>query len=114
MTDKTLDITDTEGAKANIEDLKVFGNGDLFRLVSKASSKKGGWMKSTKACEIKGVGCIVQVTTQQGKQVAEALTFVPNVELVEDSEGHLRFQGIPVYQLRYAANEAPEPGYEVS
>ena len=77
---KTLDITDVKGAKASISDIKVFGNGDLFRLVSKASSQKEGWMKSTKVCEIKG-GCLVQVSTQQRNPdgsyvVAEALSFV--------------------------------------
>lgn len=40
-------------------------------------------MKSTKAMEIEGVGCVVQVTTQQGDNVAEALTFVPNVRIEE-------------------------------
>ena len=33
--------------------------------------------------EIEGVGCVVQVTTQQGDNVAEALTFVPNVRIEE-------------------------------
>lgn len=40
-------------------------------------------MKSTKAMEIEGVGCVIQVTTQQGVQVAEAVTFVPNVKVVD-------------------------------
>ncbi len=44
-------------------------------------------MKSTKAMEIEGVGCVVQVTTQQGQQVAEALVFVPNVVIVDDVNG---------------------------
>ena len=43
-------------------------------------------MKSTKAMEIPEVGCVVQVTTQQRNPdgsyaVAEALTFVPGVEV---------------------------------
>ena len=38
-------------------------------------------MKSTKAMEIDGVGCVVQVTTQQGDNVAEAITFVPGVRI---------------------------------
>ena len=38
-------------------------------------------MKSTKGMEIEGVGCVVQVTTQQGDNVAEALTFVPGVKI---------------------------------
>lgn len=91
---KTLDITDVKGAKSNISDIKIFGNGDTFELICKASSNEQGWMKSTKACEIPGVGCIVQVTTQQKNpdgsySLAEALTFVPGVilERETDSEG---------------------------
>jgi hypothetical protein len=79
---KQLDISDIKGAKANISDLKTFGDGDTFQLICKASSKSGGWMKSTKAMQINGFGCIVQVTTQQGDNVAEALTFVQGVKIV--------------------------------
>jgi hypothetical protein len=81
---KTLHNSDISGAHKNVSDLKVFGNGDMFKLLSKASSKSEGWMKSTKAMEIPGVGCVVQVTTQQGNNVAEALTFVPGVRIIED------------------------------
>lgn len=84
---KTLHNSDVSGAKLNVPDLKVFGNGDLFKLLSKASSLTEGWMKSTKAMEIPGAGCIVQVTTQQGDQVAEALCFVPGVWIVGDRNG---------------------------
>lgn len=68
-------------------DIKVVGNGDTFRLLCKASSKEEGWMKSTKAMQIDGVGCVVQITTQQGENIAEALTFVPGVVIVEDENG---------------------------
>jgi len=81
---KSLGNTDINGAKKNVADLEVFGEGDLFKLISKASSKSEGWMKSTKAMEISGVGCIVQVTTQQGDNVAEALTFVPGVKIKDE------------------------------
>ena len=43
-------------------------------------------MKSTKALEISEIGCVIQVTTQQGNNVAEALTFVPGV-MIEESYG---------------------------
>ena len=86
MTLKTLHNSDVSGAKENVPDLITFGNGDLFTLLSKASSKKEGWMKSTKAMEIEGVGCLVQVTTQQGDNVAEALVFVPGVCIKGDGE----------------------------
>ena len=78
---KTLSNSDVPGAKISIPDLEVFGNGNLFQLLCKASSARQHWMKSTKAMEIPGVGCVVQVTTQQGDQVAEAITFVPGVKV---------------------------------
>lgn len=78
---KTLHNSDVSGARKNVSDLIVFGNGDLFELLSKASSESEGWMKSTKAMEISGVGCVVQVTTQQGDNVSEAVTFVPGVKI---------------------------------
>jgi hypothetical protein len=86
MTEKTLHNSDISGAKKNISDLKVFGDGDLWQLISKASSKEEGWMKSTKAMEIDGAGCMVQVTTQQGEHVAEAVAFAPDVAIVGDGE----------------------------
>ena len=80
-----LDISEVKGAKANISDLKVYGDGDTFALLCKASSQDQGWMKSTKVCNVDG-GCILQVTTQQKNPdgsyaVAEALTYVPGVHL---------------------------------
>lgn len=90
--EKTLDITEVKGAKANISDLKVYGNGDLFQLICKASSNEQGWMKSTKAMTT-GNGVVIQVTTQQKNpdgsySVAEALTFVPDVEVIEGLDGN--------------------------
>lgn len=84
---KTLDVTSAEDLKTKVSDVKVIGNGNSFQLLSKASSVQEQWMKSTKAYEIPGSGCIVQVTTQQGLNVAEALVFVPGVSVVEDENG---------------------------
>jgi hypothetical protein len=84
---KTLVNTDANGATKNVKDIVFWGNGDTFKLISKASSVAEGWMKSTKAMEIIGVGCVVQVTTQQGDNIAEALTFVPGVKVEEIYEG---------------------------
>jgi hypothetical protein len=83
---KTLHNTSASEANSNIDDLVVVGNGDLFQLLSKAASKSEGWMKSTKAMEVPG-GCVLQVTTQQGDNVAEALTFVSGVKVVDDEHG---------------------------
>jgi hypothetical protein len=88
---KTLNNSDINGAREQVKDLQVFGNGDTFQLICKASSQAEGWMKSTKAMEIEGIGCVVQVTTQQGDNIAEALTFVPGARIVEvrDTDGNL-------------------------
>ena len=88
--EKTLHNSDISGAKKNVPDIVVYGNGDLFKLLSKASSQREGWMKSTKVMEIPHVGCLVQVTTQQRNTdgsyaVAEALQFVPGVVLLENA-----------------------------
>jgi hypothetical protein len=86
---KTLHNSDISGARKNVKDIDIVGNGDMFQLLCKASSEKEGWMKSTKAMEIEGVGCVVQVTTQQRNidltySLAEAITFVPNVIICAD------------------------------
>lgn len=96
MENKTLDNTNVEEAKQKVSDIKVFGNGDLFQLICKASSESQGWMKSTKAMQTPN-GCVVQVTTQQRNPdgsyvIAEALTFVPNVTIAEDKKGNKYFK----------------------
>ena len=88
---KTLTNTDISDVKVKVPDVKVVGNGDLFQVLCKASSQDQGWMKSTKAMEIPN-GCLVQVTTQQRNPdgsyaVAEALTFVSSVRIVDDVNG---------------------------
>lgn len=96
MTEKTLHNSDVSGAKVNVPDIKVVGNGDMFRLLCKASSQAEGWMKSTKAMELPGgVGCVVQVTTQQKNidgtySVAEAVCYVPGVLIEDDVNGGRR------------------------
>jgi len=74
---KTLDIKNTKELKEKVNDIKVFGDPDTWKLISKASSASQGWMKSTKGMEIYGLGVVLQVSTQQGDNVAEAVTFIP-------------------------------------
>lgn len=85
---KTLQNTDSDGAKKNVKDIKFWGDGDTFKLIAKASSEIEGFMKSTKAMEIKHIGCVVQVTTQQRNPdgsyvISDAVTFVPKAEISE-------------------------------
>lgn len=100
--EKDLGITGVRGAKANIADLVVYGDGDTFALLCKASSQAQGWMKSTKVANVED-GCIVQVTTQQRNPdgsyaVAEALTYVPRVHIDTEAEPRrlmpIKFNGL--------------------
>ena len=104
-TEKTLDNTTVEQAKDKVSDLKVYGDGNMFKLLCKASSQQEGWMKSTKALEIESLGCVVQVTTQQRNvdgsyAIAEAVCFVPNAYIVEkkDDKGVVIARSLEAYE----------------
>ena len=88
--DKTLDNVSAETAAKAVRDIEFFGSSSTWLLLCKASSAKEGWMTSTKAMCVMG-GCLVQVTTQQGDHVAEALAFVPRAAVFDqmDSEGNV-------------------------
>jgi hypothetical protein len=90
MTEKNLNITSMEELKANGSDIQLHGDPGAWVCVCKASSKEQGWMKSTKAMQLPQ-GVLVQVSTQQGKEVAEALTFVPGGKLYIDKKGVCHF-----------------------
>lgn len=84
MSERSLNNVDMASAKQSTPDIEVAGNPGAWVLICKASSKKQGWMKSTKAMDVPG-GCLVQVTTEHRNPhafnvvtaCAEAVTFVP-------------------------------------
>jgi hypothetical protein len=87
---KSLHNTDANGTTKNVRDVQFWGDGDAWKLICKASSESEGWMKSTKAMQIKNKGVIVQVTTQQKNDngtysLAEAITFVPFAQVEEET-----------------------------
>ena len=86
---RTLDNSTKDQAKAQVSDLFLWGN-DAWKLVSKASSKKEGWFKSTKAMEVP-TGCFIQVTTNENGQIAEAVAFAPGLKIVtiKDEDGNI-------------------------
>lgn len=96
MKPKTLHNSDPSGALKNVSDLKVFGDMGEWVLICKASSESEGWMKSTKAMNLK-YGCLIQVTTQQRNpdgsySLAEALTYAPDAIIIKDSTGVRRME----------------------
>lgn len=81
--EKSLANTDSNGASKNVKDIEFWGDGDMFKLICKASSQSEGWMKSTKGMQINS-GVVLQMTTQQGDNVAETSVFIPGAKIVED------------------------------
>ncbi|MBC2712873.1 MAG: hypothetical protein HGJ94_18345 [Desulfosarcina sp.] len=80
---RTLNAVDEKSARANISDFESEG-GDQWKVLCKAWSHEQGFMKSTKAMGVSGIGCLVCVSTLQtnpdgGYSVAEALEFFPGV-----------------------------------
>ncbi len=62
-------------------------NPTKWQVITKVSSPPDGWVNVTYALQIDGVGCLVNVVLSQAsldgaKRVAEALTFVPGVQVV--------------------------------
>ena len=90
---KTLNVTNSKDLGSKISDVETYGDPDSWVLICKASSKSQGWMKSTKAMDLGGA-CLVQVTTQQGDNVAESVTYVPDIEIVPASENEAPKLGV--------------------
>ena len=78
---ETVESKDTKVKAEKKSDVETFGNVETFQLICKESSASQGWSKETKAMQIDHVGCVVQVTTQKGGSVSEALMFVPRVKI---------------------------------
>jgi len=103
MFQRTINVTDENSATNHIRDLRTFGDPNSWQLLCKASSDEQGFMRSTKAMEIPGQGCLVQVSTMQRNPdhswaVAESITFVPNVCVVTVDGGGCCLQtSDPVY-----------------
>jgi len=73
------------------DDTETYGTIEWV-LLSKASSASQGWLRYTKALPIINAGCLIQVGSQQRNpdgslSLAEALTFVPDVEIRTDAAG---------------------------
>lgn len=67
------------------KEAEIFGAPDTWQLICKASGPD--WMESTKAMELTNLGCLVQVTTQIGNNIAESVTFAPQVR-IDIAKGH--------------------------
>ena len=80
-------VNTADGQAKSGGDAKIVGNPDDWRLLTKFSSDSMDVNKSSKAYEIPGLGCLVQVTTNHRGAVAEALTFVPGAMIVDGENG---------------------------
>jgi hypothetical protein len=112
MSKKTLGNTTSSQAKDNVKDLKIWGAPDMWKLISKASSQSEGWMVSTKAMEVPHVGCLVNVTRQQGDNISEALELMPYTQIMSqlDDEGNVIARYLAPYESdpTFSTSRSPE------
>ena len=69
----------------------MVGDPNAWKVISKASSESQQWMKSTKGM-VTETGVLVQVTTKEKGQIAEALTFIPGARMVQQPDGTWRIK----------------------
>lgn len=89
---KTFTNTSAEDVKANVPDVKFYGDPDAWKLIVKAYSQKEGWMHSTKALEVDRVGVVIQTLSQQRNPdgtygLCQATVFLPGVRIFEETIG---------------------------
>ena len=92
MEEKSLGNTNVEDVRQTTADVVVVGDGNLWQLLSKASSEAQGWMKSTKAMEVEGVGCFVQTTSERRNAdgswaLTDSQAFAAGVRIADDENG---------------------------
>jgi len=82
----------------DIPDATIFGDGDAFKLISKIYSVSEGWVEITKALQVDGLGCVLQVQTQQRNQsppndnyvISDSLQWIPGVRIKEFKDENSR------------------------
>lgn len=93
---KDLGISPNRPLHAHVKDVQTFGDSDTWKLLCKASSKSQGWMKTTKAMDLNGVGVLIQTETQQQNPdgswaLSQSMQYVPGVRIqdayVENDDG---------------------------
>jgi len=88
---KVLNVTSPESAKELISDIQITGDPHIWKLISKASSESGGWMKTTKAMQVGG-SVVLQTETQQRSEsgqwsLSQGLVVVDHAWVKKNAEG---------------------------
>lgn len=109
--EKSLSVSSPEELKAASPDVKLVGDPNAWICISKASSETQGWMHSTKVCCVRGLGLLVQTSTelrpaQGSRSTSQALTFVPGSYL----DGRT-IDGVVQYEMRQMNDGDRTPGY---
>lgn len=60
------------------------GDGNMYQVLVKTYSQREKLIKTTRAFEVGGIGCVVQATIEKGKDISESVVFVANAIIVED------------------------------
>lgn len=92
MTIKSHESTSHTVAAPSTEPvIQTSGDVTLFKPLYRIE-RDGVLINACWALEFRGVGCVIRTFTREGDQIAEALTFVSGVRIVEDVDGGLKLQ----------------------
>lgn len=109
--EKSLSVSSPEELKAASPDVKLVGDPNAWICISKASSERQGWMHSTKVACVRGLGLLVQTSTElrhsQGNPAtSQGLAFIPGAYL----DGRT-IEGVVQYEMRQMNDGDRSPGY---
>src|SRR5579872_3210218 len=82
MAERVLSNTSVETTRAATSDLEAFGDGNLFKLVSKKSSKSRGTMQSVKFMRTGPTSGVLQITLQQRREPVEEIAIIQDSNAV--------------------------------
>lgn len=86
-TKREVGNTTTSQAKDNVSDLVTYGLPDMWKLITKASSKEQNFFITTKAMEITSIGVVLQTERYEGGAISQSTVFIPNVIIREYYRG---------------------------
>jgi hypothetical protein len=92
VTPRTLDRV-TAGPDDHAKGIRGAGS-QRWRTVCKGWNKEEAYFKTTKALEIPGCGVLIQVSTQERGQVADAMTFIKDASVLENGDGTVRVEHV--------------------
>ena len=101
MDERSISVYGVHNKKKD-PDIKIKGNGEIWRFIAKVENKKEKITEITKAMEISGSGVMVYVITEINGNFYTTSSFIPNSHIVTDyNTGISTIIGNPQFKNKY-------------